>query len=158
MWFGWIMREVEVTLRDRLASLVTAMGYELVGCELKRQGRGSVLRVYIDNERGITIDDCSTVSRQVSAMLDVDDPIQGEYSLEISSPGLNRPLFELAHYQKQIGQHVKVRLYAPINNRRNYVGVLIRVDDDKIRLLCESEEVELSFSDIEKGNIIANVG
>lgn len=152
------MREVEVTLRDQLQSLVNAMGYEFVGCELFRQGRGSVLRIFIDIERGITVEDCSRVSRQVSAMLDVDDPIQGEYSLEVSSPGLNRPLFEVAQYQKQIGQNIKVRLHAPMNNRRNYVGVLIRVDDEKIHMLCESVEVELPFSDIEKANVIANVG
>lgn len=152
------MREVATTLRDQLESLVNSMGYEFVGCELLRQGRHSVLRIFIDIERGITVDDCSRVSHQVSAMLDVDDPIQGQYSLEISSPGLNRPLFEVAQYQKQIGQHIKVRLYAPIDNRRNFVGVLTQVDSEKIHLLCESEEVELSFSDIEKANVVANVG
>ena len=82
------MKEVESTLRDRVASVVNAMGYEFVGCELQRQGRGSVLRIYIDSEKGITLDDCSKVSRQVSAMLDVEDPIQGHYTLEISSPGI----------------------------------------------------------------------
>ena len=146
------------TLREQLEPLVNSMGYEYVGSELQRQGRGSVLRIYIDSSQGITLTDCTRVSRQVSAMLDVEDPIQGQYSLEISSPGLNRPLFEIAHYQKQIGQRIKVRLYAPIDNRRNFVGTLLRVDGDKIHLLSDSsEEVVLSFSDIEKGNIIADV-
>ncbi len=148
------MRTVESTLRNRLASLVNAMGYEFVGCELQRQGRGSVLRIFIDNENGITLTDCSNVSRQVSAMLDVDDPVQGQYTLEISSPGINRPLFEMSHYQKYIGSHVKVRIQASINGRRNFAGVLQRVGEMNIYLLVDEEEIMLPFSEIEKANIV----
>jgi ribosome maturation factor RimP len=152
------MRNVETTLRDRLASVVNAMDYEFVGCEMLRQGRGSVLRIFIDKPQGITVEDCSRVSRQLSAMLDVEDPIQGDYTLEISSPGLNRPLFDVAHYQNQIGQKIKVRLYAPIANRRNFVGMLVKVDEDKIHLMIdESGTVELSFSEIERANVIADI-
>ena len=152
------MTRVAETLNERLASLVVSMGYEFVGSELLRQGRSSTLRIFIDSEKGITVVDCSKISRQVSAMLDVEDPIKGEYNLEVSSPGLNRPLFGAQQYQKQIGQKVKVRLYAPIDNRRNFVGVLLKVDDEKIQLLSDSsEEVVLSFSDIEKGNVIADI-
>ncbi len=150
------MSDIEITLRDRLASLVTAMGYEFVGSELLRQGRGSVLRIYIDREQGITLDDCSNVSHQVSAMLDVDDPIQGFYNLEISSPGLNRPLFELVQYRKFIGNRIKVRMHSPINNRRHFVGILQRVDEADIHLLVDAEEVILPFSGIEKAKIIAD--
>jgi len=134
------------------------MGYEFVGCELQRQGRGSVLRIYIDNELGITLTDCSKVSHQVSAMLDVDDPIQGEYDLEISSPGLNRPLFEIAQYKKFIGSRIKVRMYNPFNNQRNFVGVLQQIDEtDDIHLLTDTEEVILPFSGIEKARVIPNL-
>jgi ribosome maturation factor RimP len=150
------MSNVDIALRDRLASLVSAMGYEFVGSELVRQGRGSVLRVYIDSENGITLDDCSSVSHQVSAMLDVDDPIQGFYNLEISSPGLDRPLFELAQYRKFIGNRIKVRLYSPINGQRNFVGVLQRIDETDIHLLVDAEEVVLPFSSIEKAKVIAD--
>ncbi len=145
----------ENTFRDRLAALITAMGYEFVGCELQRQGRGSVLRIYIDKEKGITLDDCTTVSRQVSAMLDVEDPIQGEYNLEISSPGLDRPLFEIAQYKKFIGSRIKVRTHHPLDNRRNFVGVLQQVDEtNDIHLQTETGEVILPFSIIEKAKLL----
>ncbi len=152
------MRNVEATLHDRLASLVSAMGYEFVGCELLSQGRGSaLLRIYIDKENGITLTDCSNVSHQVSAMLDVEDPIQGQYSLEVSSPGLNRPLFEVAHYQRFIGNQIKVRMHNPQEGQRNFVGVLLRVDNTDIHLLVDAKEVTLPFSGIEKANVIADV-
>jgi ribosome maturation factor RimP len=145
------------TLRDRIAAIVNRMGYIFVGCELKPQGRRSVFRIYIDNESGVTLDGCSKVSRQISAMLDVEDPIQGEYTLEISSPGLNRPLFELAHYQKQIDKRIKVHLRIPINGQSNFVGMLLRVENDNIHLLVDAEEKVLPFSDIEKANVIADI-
>ncbi len=150
------MSNVETTLRERLASLVSAMGYEFVGVEQRRQGRGSLLRIYIDHEKGITLDDCSKVSYQVSAMLDVEDPIQGHYNLEISSPGLDRPLFEIAHYRKYIGNRIKVRMYNPVQDQRNFVGILQRVDETDIHLLINAEEVTLSFSGIEKAKVIAD--
>ncbi len=156
-FFLWIegMTNTETTLRDRLASLVTAMGYEFVGFELQRQGRSSILRIYIDSEQGITLTDCSRVSHQVSAMLDVDDPIQGEYSLEISSPGLNRPLFDIAQYRKFIGSRIKVRIYNSLNNQKNFVGILKEVDEtNDIHLLTDTGEVILSFSGIEKARVI----
>src|SRR5579872_1552194 len=149
------MTTVETTLRDRLATLITAMGYEFVGCELHAHGRGSILRIYIDNEQGITLTDCSSVSHQVSAMLDVEDPIQGEYHLEISSPGLNRPLFEIAQYKKVIGSRIKVRMVNPLNNQRNFVGILQQIDDtNDIHLLMDTEKVILPFSGIEKARVI----
>ncbi len=150
------MTKAATALSERLAPLVRTMGYELLGCEYHGQGRYSILRVYIDNERGITITDCSRVSEQLSAILDVEDPIRGQYSLEISSPGVDRPLFEIAHYQKQIGNRLKVRTYTPIQNQRNFVGVLLRVEENNIYLLVGTEERMLPFSDIEKANIVAD--
>ncbi|MDR3491087.1 MAG: ribosome maturation factor RimP [Gammaproteobacteria bacterium] len=151
------MRDVDITLRDRLASLVKSMGYEFVGCELHRQGRGSLLRIYIDSEAGILVDDCSKVSRQVSAMLDVEDPIPGQYTLEVSSPGLDRPLFEKAHYIKVVGSQIKVRLHTPIEDRRNFVGLLLRVEDANISLRVDDQELILPFSNIEKAKVIADL-
>lgn len=148
------MASVDITLRDRLASLIGAMGYEFVGSELLRQGRGALLRIYIDSEKGITLDDCTHVSRQVSAILDVEDPIQGEYTLEISSPGLDRPLFEIAHYQKMIGNRVRIRLHAPIENRRKFTGQIVRVEGTDIHLLVDTLDVVVPFSSIEKANVI----
>lgn len=151
------MAKIASTLHDRLAHLVNAMGYEFVGGELDGHGRGGVLRLYIDSDKGVTLDDCSRVSYQVSAMLDVEDPIQGHYTLEVSSPGLDRPLFEVAHYQKQIGNRIKLRVCAPVHNRRKFVGVLLRVDGNDIHLLVDEEELVLPFSAIEKANVVADI-
>jgi ribosome maturation factor RimP len=148
------MKERDYTLRDRLATLIEAMGYEFVGFELQKQNRYSMLRIFVDTENGVTVDDCTKVSRQVSAMLDVEDPIDGKYTLEVSSPGLDRPLFEIAHYQKFVGSQIKVRLYAPIEGRRNFVGVLLRVEEANISVLVEQSEIVLPFSNIEKAKLI----
>lgn len=154
---GMKMKEEVTTLRTRLTKLITGMGYEFVGYELLRQRKQALLRIFIDSQKGVTLDDCSRVSHQVSAMLDVEDPIQGHYSLEISSPGINRPLFELAHYQKYLGAEVKVRLLSPLNQRRNFVGVLLQADESGICLLIGAEKVEIPFSSIEKANVIADL-
>jgi ribosome maturation factor RimP len=153
-----MMTKIAVTLRDRLAPLVNTMGYEFVGCEYHGQGRYSILRIYIDSEKGVTLEDCSKVSQQLSAVLDVEDPIHGHYSLEVSSPGLDRPLFEITHYQKQIGNRIKVRLFTPVQNQRKFVGVLLRVEENMIYLLVNEEEKRLSFFDIEKANVVADIG
>ena len=150
------MRNRDAQLNDRLAALIEAMGYEFVGCELRRQSHGSLLRIYIDNEDGITLADCTKVSHQVSAMLDVDDPISGRYNLEISSPGLNRPLFGIKQYQKFIGKQVKIKVHNPINHQRNFVGMLEQVNETNVHLLVDAEKVVLPFSEIEKARVIAD--
>src|SRR5262249_13811790 len=103
--------------------------------------------------------DCSKVSRQVSAMLDVEEAFQGRYILEVSSPGINRPLFELSHYQKATGKTVKIRLHAPINERRQFTAVLLRVEGEDIYLHVEGlmQEVRVPFSAIEKGHVVGEV-
>lgn len=153
------MRKIDPGLYERLATLIGSMGYELVGCELFSQGRRMAFRVYIDSPNGVTSDGCSQVSRQIGALLDVVDPIQGRYILEVSSPGIDRPLFEIAHYQKYIGSRVKIRLYSPINQRRQYKGVLQRVEGEAIYLLDDTseQEVKLPFSTIEKANLIGDI-
>jgi ribosome maturation factor RimP len=151
------MKQAENTLQNLLTSLIVGMGYEFVGCELNKSRNGSLLRIYIDKPKGVTVDDCSLVSRQVSAMLDVEDPIQGKYTLEVSSPGLERPLFEIAHYQKYLGSNIRVRLYAPLDGRRNFVGVLLRVEEAKVVVKVDETEFALAFSNIEKAKLVANI-
>lgn len=157
----YAMRKIDSVLHERLATLIGSMGYELVGCEIVQQGRQIVFSVYIDAQGGVSVDDCSRVSRQVSAMLDVEDSFQDKYSLEVSSPGINRPLFELEHYRKVIGKSVKIRLSAPLNQRRQFNGVLQRVEGEDIYVLVEveggNEEVKLPFSAIEKGNLVGDI-
>lgn len=153
------MRKIDPVLYERLVTLINSMGYELVGCELYSQGRKVIFRIYIDGREGITLDDCSRVSHQVSAMMDVEDLIQGKYSLEISSPGINRPLFEIEHYRNHIGKRVKIRLYSAINQRRQYTGVLLKVEGEDIYLIIEglNQEIKLPFSAIEKANLVGDI-
>lgn len=153
------MRKIDPVLHERLVTLISSMGYELVGCELLPQGRQVLFRIYIDSPGGVTVDDCSKVSYQVSAMMDVEDPIQGSYSLEVSSPGIDRPLFELEQYQRYIGKRVKIRLYSPVNQRRQFKGVLQSVQGEDIYLLTDEtkEAVKLPFSLIEKANLIGDI-
>ena len=152
------MSETETVLRDRIATVAKALGYEFVGLEWLRSDGNSLLRIYIDSESGIHVDDCAKVSRQVSAMMDVEDPIQGEYTLEVSSPGLNRPLFELDQYRKFLGSQVRIRTRVPVAGQRNFKGVLLRVEETKVILLIEEQEHGLVFSNIEKAKLIADVG
>jgi ribosome maturation factor RimP len=160
-WFLWqrFMKKVNAALEERLTKLITSMGYELFGCEQLPQGGMTLLRLYLDSPKGITIEDCSRVSRQVSALLDVEDPIQGRYTLEVSSPGIGRPLFTLEHFKRYLGKRVKIRLLVPINQRRQYKGLLSRVENEQIYLLVEEveQEVALPFSAIEKANLIEDI-
>lgn len=152
------MRKINPTIEEKLAALVSTLGYEFVGYEFGQENRWAIFRLFIDRPGGVSHEDCSRVSYQVSAMFDVDDPIEGQYRLEVSSPGLNRPLFALAQYEKQVGQRIKVRLQAHQSGRKNFAGVLKRVENGQICLLLEEgNEVMLPFSDIEKANVIADV-
>lgn len=153
------MRKIDPELQERLATLIGSMGYELVGCERVPQGRHMTFRIYIDKEDGVNVDDCSKVSGQVSAMFDVEDPIPGDYTLEVSSPGMDRPLFELAHFQKFVGNRVKIRLYSPLNDRRQFKGIMLRVEGEDIHLRIDdtNQEVILPFSSIDKANVVADI-
>ncbi len=141
-------------LLDLFEPEVAALGYELLGIELGRNGHGSILRVYIDKEDGITIDDCVLVSQQLTGLLDVEDPIKGQYELEVSSPGLDRPLFTIEQFKRFIGETVKLSLYEKRDNRKRFVGVLTAVNDDEIIINCEDEEVTLPFNAIEKARLV----
>lgn len=156
------MRKIDPVLHDKLAKLISSMGYELLGCELNSHGGYAVFRIYIDktsDQRGVTVDDCSRVSHQVSALLDVEEPIQGRYSLEISSPGIDRPLFELKHYTQYIGSKVKIRLSTPFNGRKQYKGTLVRVEAEEVFILTDDSPhvIALPFSSIEKANLIGDI-
>lgn len=141
-------------LQALLAPVVEALGYECWGVEFISQGRHSVLRVYIDRPEGILIDDCEAVSRQVSGILDVEDPISGEYTLEVSSPGMDRPLFTLEQFAKHAGEQVKIRLRSPYEGRRNYQGILRGVEEQDVVVLVNDHEYLLPIDSIDKANII----
>ena len=148
------------TLEQRLTQLleppVEALGYELWGIEYVRAGKHSTLRVYIDSPEGITVEDCAEVSYQISSVLDVEDPISSEYFLEVSSPGLERPLIKLAHFQKYIGHEIALTLRMAVNNRRKYKGVIKQVDGEMITLTVEGNDEIMAFANIQQANLIPN--
>ena len=149
------MGRTSATVTDLVESVVSPMGYELVGVEYIPQGKHSVLRVFIDSEQGIVLEDCEQVSRQLSSVLDVEDPIKGQYLLEISSPGLDRPLFKLEDYQRFNGHQVKLRLHEMHEGRRKFKGRIESVHGDEITLsLDDDEQVTIHFDNIEKANLV----
>jgi len=133
---------------------IQALGLDLWGVELLQQGKYSLLRIYIEREEGVTIEDCEKVSRQVSALMDVEDPIAGEYTLEVSSPGMDRPLFCIEHYSQYVGIEVDLKLRRPLEGRRKFKGQIMKVSGDVVGLLVEGSEYDLEFSDIEKASIV----
>ena len=132
---------------------VSALGFELVGVEYIRS-RNSTLRIYIDSENGITVDDCADVSHQVSAVLDVEDPIKEAYTLEVSSPGLDRPLFTVEHYQHFIGEDVVFVLNMAVRNRRKWSGQIKGVDGEMITVNVDGKDEMFAFSNIQKANLV----
>lgn len=137
-----------------LKPLVESLGYELWGCEYLAQGKHSVLRVYIDKVDGIGIDDCQRVSQEVGALLDVEDPITSNYSLEVSSPGVPRPIFYIWQYQRYIGKTVQIKLYQPFQGRRKYVGIIHSADDNELVILIDDAQHHFPISNIVKANLI----
>ena len=143
-------------LTDMLRPAVEEVGKKLLGCEFISAGNHSVLRLFIDHENGIEVDDCAEVSRQVGAILDVEDPISSEYNLEVSSPGLDRPLFEMSQFQAVIGEIINVKLSMPLNGRRKFKGKLQAIENDTLVVLLDGEEYELIFSNVDKANLVYN--
>ncbi len=139
-----------------LRPAVEETGVELLGVEFISAGKHSILRLFIDHENGIDVDNCADVSRQVGALLDVEDPISTEYSLEVSSPGLDKPLFTLEHYQAVMGETVNVKLSIPLLGRRKFKGVLNTIENDVLIVMVDGEEFELVFSNVDKGNLVHN--
>ena len=148
------MAKLEDKLTEMLEPGVEALGYELVGVEFVRAGKHSILRVFIDHENGISVDDCAEVSYQASAILDVEDPISTEYNLEISSPGMDRPLFKESHYQAALGEVIQAKLTVPMDNRRNYKGKLLACENGMISIEVDGQQFQLAVANIEKANIV----
>ncbi|TWI50859.1 ribosome maturation factor RimP [Pseudomonas duriflava] len=141
-------------LQVMLAPVIEALGYQCWGVEYISQGRHSLLRVYIDHINGILVEDCEKVSRQVSGVLDVEDPIPGEYTLEVSSPGMDRPLFTLEQFAAFAGEVVKVKLRSPYEGRRNFQGLLRGVEEQDVIVQVDDHEYLLPIELIDKANVI----
>ncbi|MEM1092311.1 MAG: ribosome maturation factor RimP [Pseudomonadota bacterium] len=146
---------IKTDIEELLAPLVEDLGYEWVGLEYHPHPSNGVLRVYIDQpETGIGLEDCALVSREISGLLDVNDPIKGHYNLEVSSPGMDRPLFSVDQFARFAGQQVKVSLHAPVEGRRKIRGTIGAVEGQTIRLLVDDEAVEIDHADVAKARLV----
>lgn len=144
-------------LTELIEPVIKAMGYQLWGIEYLGQGKHSVLRVYLDKAGGVNIEDCAQASRQISSLLDVEDPIKSEYTLEVSSPGLDRMLFSLEQFQEYAGYHAKLRLTESFEGQRNFTGQIKAVENNEVILIIGDEELTLPYELIEKANVISQV-
>ncbi len=144
-------------LKRLLEPAIERLGYELADLELKLGGREGILRIFIDRAAGIGLDDCEVVSRQVSSLLDVEDPLPGHYVLEVSSPGLDRRLTKPEHFRRFTGEDVRVKLRFPLEGRRNFRGRLTAVDDENIEVVVDGETHRLPIATIETARLVPSV-
>jgi len=149
------MAVADSRIRQLLQPVVEALGCELWGVDLQTGAKTKLLRIYIDKDNDLVgIEDCERVSRQASSILDVEDAINGEYILEVSSPGMDRPLYEIGQYEKYVGEDISLRLRLPYEGRRNFKGRLTGVDGDEIILVVTDHEYLFPVEGIEKANVV----
>ncbi|OUR74414.1 ribosome maturation factor RimP [Methylophaga sp. 41_12_T18] len=148
-----------MAVSDQIELLIEApiesLGYELVGVDYNKNGQDTILRIYIDSDQGISIEDCERVSHQVSGILDVEEPITAAYSLEVSSPGFDRPLFKERDFKRFSGSKAKISMKLPIDGRRNFTGVLQGCDDGEVLIEVDGEVYALPISKLAKARLIA---
>lgn len=150
--------QVENQLKELLLGAVAAAGYELWGAELINSGKSTTLRVYIDADKGVDIDDCEKASRQISSVMEVEEIALDRYTLEVSSPGLYRPLFTLEQYKKYIGEEIKLRLkHANELNRKNFSGTLTQADEEGVAVDVDGENYLLDLSDVAHAHLNPDV-
>jgi ribosome maturation factor RimP len=148
------MRRDQTHLWELFEPVVKGMGYDLIEIEHFPNPKHGVLRLYIDKEGGVNVDDCSNVSRQVSALIDVEDPVSGQFNLEISSPGADRPLRRLVDFQRFIGSLVKLKTVMPLEGQRNFKGRLLEASEETVVIETDDEEISLPMSTIDKARIV----
>ena len=147
------MATITDKLRKMLEAPVDSLGYELVHLELVTQGKDRVLRLYIDAPGGIQIDDCEAVSHHVSAILDVEDPVNSGYLLEVSSPGLDRPLVKPNHFRQFVGDRARIVMSDYVLGRRRFTGQMVDADDNSVTMEVDGESYELPYSQIESARL-----
>jgi len=156
-----MVQQLQDKLKELIQPIVSSLGYELWGCVLHYAGKRTVLRVYIElmpdislQRVAVSLGDCGKVSREISAIFDVEDVIKGSYTLEVSSPGMDRQLFTVEQYQRFVGSLIALHLLANEQGRRNYKGRLMGVDNASITLQVDDAEVIIPLASIDKANII----
>jgi len=153
--FFYVIMAVSDQIEKLIELPIESLGYELVGVEHIKNGVNTILRIYIDSEQGIGIEDCERVSHQVSGILEVEDPINSAYALEVSSPGFDRPLFKARDFERFAGSEVKISMKLPIQGRRNFKGVLQGFDDGEILVVVDGEEYGLPLTKLAKARLVA---
>jgi ribosome maturation factor RimP len=138
---------------DWVEDIVKGSDIELVDVEYVKEHTGWVLRVFLDKPDGIDLDDCQSVSLELDKKLDEEDPIPGAYSLEVSSPGLERPLRKASDYERFAGRRVQIRTYSGIHGRKRFEGILEGLQDDKVLLKWEGETIEIPLEQVSKANL-----
>lgn len=141
------------SIRAMIEPVIQRLGFELWDCQLHQSGSHSLLRVYVDRAEGITLDDCTRVSREIGAILDVEDAIKNRYHLEISSPGLERNLITLQHFQRYVGRTVKIKLRIARDGKKQLVGQIEKVIDGNIFLKTEDSVMSIMLNDIQRANL-----
>ena len=148
--------EILGKVRQLAAPLAAQEGMELVDVEFGGGGGRQILRVFIDRQGGVSLDDCTAVSRALSAALDVDDPLQGAYDLEVSSPGLDRPLRTPEHFQKYAGEKVRVKTFGPLpecENRKTFVGILKGYENEAVVIDVDGKVFRVPHAQVSKANV-----
>lgn len=148
------MSKKEQELETLLTPTVAALGLRVWGVEYLGQGKHSMLRIYIDRDEGVTIDDCEAVSKQVSELLDVEEVLTSAYTLEVSSPGMDRVLFKPEQYAESIGETVDVRLNYPFEGRRRVIGALTGLENDEMVVQAEDSEYQIPLSNVQRARIV----
>jgi len=145
---------VQNALNTIIKNTVEGLGFILWGMEYRPHGESALLRIFIEKEDGITVEDCATVSRQVGAVLDVENIIPVAYILEVSSPGMDRVLFTPEQYQDYIGEKLKIRTRTPIGDRRNFKGLLKGVSETVVKIQVDNQEFEIPFDSIDRARLV----
>ena len=147
------MASKQEILQEMITPVITSLGCELWGLEYLTQGRYTTLRIFIDAPNGVALEDCEKVSRQISAVMDVEDPIQGEYTLEVSSPGMDRPLYTFDQYARYVGETISVRLRIARDGRRRFKGEIVKVENNEVLVVVEGKEFLFPIDAIDIANI-----
>lgn len=149
-----LREKIEKAVFDLCEPVAVSYGLELVQVQYRREDRGWVLRIIVDRDGGITVDECGSLSREVSDLLDVEDLIDGSYNLEVSSPGLDRPLTKPADFDRFAGREINLKTLQPVEGRRNFRGTLEGIQNEMVRLLVDGKNYELEWSLVQKANLV----
>jgi ribosome maturation factor RimP len=149
-----VMKQAPEHLSALIEPIVEGLGYECVGIDYNPHPKHGLLRIYIDSDNGILVDDCTKVSHQISGVLDVEDPIPGNYQLEVSSPGEDRPFFKISQFDRFIGNTVLVNLFTRIDDRRKITGIITKVEGDDIFLQDGDQVFKVPFAAMSKARLV----